>query len=326
MNLPINWGDVPAWIEGLSGFGQLVTALRNGRRQRADDFSDIVLREARLTGYQIAEIVERQEGVGSLILEAYEAAVRTTAQNQRWLLAKVLVSAFRGDDAYIDETSLLLRTAAALEAPDVRVLGQFARPRPDNFVDVPLVGALTQEDLKNAVGQDQRPLIDPIVARLIREGLIVDEAVGTFDYQPAWHLTAYGYRFLQFLPELRLSELRQAAVVGVWRRDRPESAFLRNLGPGDATLVELSVKLGSTPTSIQHSTAVYVGDDQGPLEVGEHLSLSPTLPLVLPAGEKVTIAFKGVASSVLAAAETIDIAWEDGSPVLGVRSIVPSKA
>lgn len=145
----------------------------------------------------------------------------------------------------------------------------------------------------------------------MREGLIVDEAVGTWDYEPAWFLTAYGYRFLRFLPGASPQQLMGATVVGVWANGNVDRLLLKNLGPGQATVRQMSIALGPTPTSIQHATPVPIVEDEGTLVAGENLEISPELPVTIEPGQSRHIACLGQGAKVLFASTTLHLTWVD---------------
>ena len=85
----------------------------------------------------------------------------------------------------------------------------------------------------------------PIVANLIRVGLVVDEALGTWDFEPSWSVTPYGFRFLRYVSRRLLPELEAATVVGV---HGSRSGFLiKNLGPGTALVTQLRVTTDGSP-------------------------------------------------------------------------------
>src|SRR5918996_5718835 len=133
MTLPVNLGDVPTWIQGVGGIAQVAEAVWHHRRARAAEFGRHVQDETGLDDEELGQQIAERADLAPIVFEGIEAAMKAAAEEKRWLLAKVLAAAFEGDDARLDEVSLLLRTAAALEAPDIRIVVEFLRPRPENF-------------------------------------------------------------------------------------------------------------------------------------------------------------------------------------------------
>jgi hypothetical protein len=154
-------------------------------------------------------------------------------------------------------------------------------------------------------------LITPILARLAREGLIVDDGVGTRDYEPSWRLTRYGHRFIQFLPGIPAHDLTKSTLAAVWARDQQPAMTVRNLGPGTGCLTRVQIKLGDTPTSIQHAMPESVVNDGGVLEVGEALTSDPALPLHIDPGVATAFTFGGPGADVLFARAQTILTWTD---------------
>jgi hypothetical protein len=144
----------------------------------------------------------------------------------------VLAAAVVGDDSRLDEVGIYLRTASSLEAHDIRVLADLPRPRPRNFASVPIVGAVHEEELAEALPPDQRALLTPIVSRLSREGLIADVAIGTWDYKAAWRLTPYGHKFLRFLPRTSRATYNAQRLWSFGRRIVTNDLSSATLVPG----------------------------------------------------------------------------------------------
>lgn len=324
MDLPVNLGDVPTWLQGVGGLAQIVEAVRARRRTQLAEFGRHLQEETQLDEEALARAIIASEELGALVLDALEAAMKAAAEDKRWLLAKVLAVAFSGDDARIDEVALLLRTVTGLEAPDIRLFAEFARPRPQNYAGVPMVGAIPESELASVLPSDQADLLAPIIGRLSHEGLVRDESEGTFDrFEPAWSPTAYGYRFLHYLPGMRPDILKSAVVVGVWSKGNVDSFLLKNLGPAKATITAIEVQLGPTPTSIQHGMAESVVDDEGTLVAGDNLKVSPSLPVTIDPGQRIEVACVGPAARVLYAATSLDLRWtDDNGDVVDVSQVL----
>jgi hypothetical protein len=178
---------------------------------------------------------------------------------------------------------------------------------------VPLVGAVREDELAQALPDEQRVLITPILASLAREGLIVDDGVGTWDYEASWRLTRYGHRFIRFLPGITTNDVMKSTLVALWTRDQQPVVTVRNLGPGSARLSGVQIKLGETPTSIQHAMKESVVEDAGMLEVGATLDSDPELPVHIDPGVAIDLTFNGPGADVLFARERTVLTWTDES-------------
>lgn len=275
--------DVVLWLGGAGGLAQVSQVAVGAWDRWGRDFLDRFQQESGLSDEEIAIAAKTREDLVSIMITGLDAAMRSAAQDKRWLLARVVASAFRHDDARLDEFSLFLRTASALEPADIRVLTAIADTRPNSFANVGIVGTIRTDELRGVLDDDQRSFLAPIVSTLIREGLVVDEAIGTLDYQPAWLLTPYGFRFLRFLPGSVPDELAKATVVGVHAQTY---MTLKNLGPSDALV-----------------TAVTITSD------GESLVPELPLPVDLEPGERFTWPASPLTES--GAIARIDLTWID---------------
>lgn len=239
MSVPVEWGDFPTWMQAAAGFGQVGHAIWMHRIAGAKAFAERLRDELGLDDGELADQIVTHAELGSLLVEGLEEAMRTQDSEKRWLLAKVVAAAFEGDDARFDEAAIFLRTARALEPSDMRALVEVARTRPDSLPNTAMMGAIRESDLANKLATDQRHFIKPMLATLVREGLVLDEALNTWDYtEPAWAVTPYGFRFLRFLPGRPPEELRRSTLVAAYFEPR---VSVKNLGPGPAALERLGV-------------------------------------------------------------------------------------
>jgi hypothetical protein len=239
VGVPIEWGDVPTWLQGIGGLAQVGHVVWTIQMNRARALVDGIRDSSNLDDDEIAARIEAQPQLASLLLHAIEEAMRARTDEQLQLLAKVIAAAVAGDDARIDASAVYLRTAGGLDPADLRVLTAIATPAPDLYPDSGLVGARRQSDLAERLPNDQQTLLLPIVSALTREGLIEDVALGTVGYQPAWRATAYAFEFLRFLPNPPV-EWRHASLAAV---ARSHGLVVRNLGMVDAELTTLSATI-----------------------------------------------------------------------------------
>lgn len=287
MNLPVNWGDVPTWLQAVGGIAQLGAAIWSIQVTRASEFARRLQSETGLDDGSMADSVHQNPEIASLTFQGLEASMRAAAQEKRWLLAKVVAASFRGDDARFDEVAVLLRTAAVIEPYDIRLLMEISKPRPDSFPDSPMLGAIRESELAGALRPDQSDLIAPVISILAREGLILNESLDTYYHHPAWSLTSYGHRFLHFLPNRSIASYSDTVVVGVHGAPR---LLLKNLGPGSARVTHVAVTCDGAP-----------------------LMTDPGAPIDLPAGGRIELPADDTVSPNGAA--TIDLCWIDEAGV-----------
>lgn len=141
-----------------------------------------------MTVEALAETIESDPFVAQLVEHGFEAAARSAAEEKRWMLAKVVAAAVRGDDARIHELDLFLRTVTELEPYHVRVLCEIASPRVGvgRLAGTSLEGAWDEEELAIGSSED-RHLVGAIASTLAREHLIRDLKEGKSP--AAWVLT-----------------------------------------------------------------------------------------------------------------------------------------
>lgn len=239
--MSLEFGDIGTWLGSLTGAAAL--ALGEVRRRRVESLLLNIDDLVDVNDQEVADRIRRNPELGALLLQALEESAKAKTDEKVVILARVVASALKSDDARVDEVAVFLRTAAALEPIDIRLLVTIATPRPDLHSDLPIVGAKTSEVIAASLQPDQAPLLSPILGVLSREGLIEDAALGTFDYEPAWRASPYGFRFLTFLP-IAPKEWNHAVVVAV--ATRGGSLIVRNLGFADAIVTAVTATSDST--------------------------------------------------------------------------------
>lgn len=248
---------------------QLGHAIWATQTQRAAEFGRMLGEELDRDDPDIVAEVSSRPDLAGLVFQGLEEAMRVRAEEKLHLLAKVVAAAFAGDDARIDESGLFLRTAAALEPIDTRILVEVGRVRAPTGNVVYLSGTIKEADLAERVERDQRVFLKPVLQRLLREGLVVDEARGTWGYiegsSSAYLCTPYGFRFLRHVPDGQRVWDGPSTVVGWFANDR--EIGVRNLGP-------VEVRIDSVQLKDQDGVSCYAGLVGEMVEPGDKWSVA----------------------------------------------------
>jgi hypothetical protein len=131
----------------------------------------------------LLDAVQGDERVADMLVTAAFAASRTSVEDKRRAMGRVVGRAAR-DDAAIDETQLMLRVLIDLEAPEFNVIARIAVVRGDR-------------DAARSI-TDGAPF--PVASALIRNGLV--ETGTTYDGdQVVVGLTPFGRSLLDFVRE-----------------------------------------------------------------------------------------------------------------------------
>lgn len=209
------------------------------------------------------------------------------------MLARIAAAGLLGevDDTEVDPLPLLLRTVEALDPPHIRLLVLVAMPQrgTGQLVGTALEGFLRAEDLEE-VWAGATGLVKPMLAVLARENLVEDRAIGTWDYHPAYGVTAYGRRFLRYLPGEPLPELEQAHLTVTM--SSTTEILIRNVGLASAQ--DLAV---AEPTGVD-AVSLYMGG-------------KPPQPFDLPPGENRRIPVRAPSASH-PLPYRVTVTWRDG--------------
>lgn len=278
--------------QALAAAGQLYFGVRAARQDAAAEFTRLLTEMLDLSAEEMAELLGHDR-LAELVGYAWEAAARTGSEEKRWILARIAAAGLRGevDDAEIDPLPLLVRTVETLDGPHIRLLVLIATPRPGTgqLRGTALEGFLAVDDLEG-LWPGAAGLVKPMLAVLERENLVEDRAVGTWDYRPAYRITAYGRRFLRYLPGEPLSELQQAHLTV--SMPSTTEIMIRNVG--------LAV-----------AEAVTVPEPKGVDAVSENMGGKRPEPFDLPPGEDRRIAVRAPTSSHPLPYH-MTITWRDG--------------
>lgn len=230
---------------------EVTRALDEIRAIRSEDFLTAVSEESAMEDAELMNKIRNRHDVALIVEEGLVAAMHSDSAAKRRLLARVVAAALRApDDAKIDELAVLARTVDAVDPLHLRMLVQLGTPKAGQgrCARTTLAGAMPLEELEELMPHEQRHLAGPILAVLERESLARDPNIGAEWITDVWAITEYGRRFLQFLaeddlPELDLVEyaaaLSSAEVVCFYEASSSVSLTLKNLGPGEATVVSV---------------------------------------------------------------------------------------
>jgi len=249
-----------------------------------DFWSRVKSHSGKSSDEEVVELVASSEERQIVFSSALEQAIGSDWEKTRDVLARIVADVLSGEEWRLDEITILLRTAAQLGRNDVAVLTELATPRPDRYEDTHFVGAASEADIASGLPADTGILLPPILGMLAMQGLIVDGALGTWDYGgPRWLLTPYAFRFFRHLaPTGDIERATFAVALGSAR------LYVRNLGLGSGSV-----------TSIEATS-----DGRG--------LLGPvTLPLELRAGEKTELPCDTNLDP--GAGARLSVRWVDGS-------------
>lgn len=223
------------------------SAIHRGRRERLRTWPPLVEELTNASGSEIQQILARYPVITELVARAWEAASRSAAEENRRLLAKVAAMAINSpdDNPHIDELAFIERSLEALEPPHLQLLRIIGTPRQGQgqLAGTSVEGYFTPEDLQKA-WPETGDFILPIVAVLVREGLIENRAAGVWDTTTAWGVSRFGRHLVDFLGDERDGQAEGAiAQISARLQDTGATSFpnliVRNIGPGRAAAVRL---------------------------------------------------------------------------------------
>lgn len=248
---------VAALLQGVAAVEQLHSKYDTIRRRRGNQFLDEVSEQTKKDIDDLTSAIGDDDFLAELFEGGLDSAIRTAAEEKRWLLAKVVSAALCGDGlATPDELRILLRTVAATEPPDIQLLALIAQPRPGTgqLAGTLVEGAVTLEDL-GQLWPEASTVFGPLLSVLQREGLVrtVSGTYATSQGLDAWALTPYGRRFIQFLPggPFEVPDLSNAHLDVRIEQDGM-APVVRNLGLGEARNVVIETYL-TDPNGVMSS-------------------------------------------------------------------------
>ena len=220
--------------------------VRSARSDRGQDFFHQLERESGRSGEALLALMEREDLYSEIVERGIEAAARSSSASKRQLLARVVASALAGTGhASPDPQLLLVKTVDAIEPVHVQLLVLLSCPvlGEGDFAGTQWEGRYTENDIANK-WPDLKGLVRPILAVLDREGLVETAGQGIYDtigdnFAPS----PWGRLLLSFLTEDELDGalLGAAAITCRYRTEPSPVVVVRNLGPGRATNVRVSI-------------------------------------------------------------------------------------
>jgi hypothetical protein len=232
----VQLGDVPAWIGAATGAASVYLGLRDRQQAQALNWAQTLEELTSLTGPELRQIVEDNPVIAQMVDLAWEEAAKTTSENKRRLLAKVVAAAIRGDAAAeVDPHPFLLRSVMALDHGHVTLLVLVATPLRTagqvlSDADLPSAEFDKAADREELLARwpATPDLLDPALAALEREGLIQLGPRSGCPAARAWRLTARAAQLghaaiaVTSLPSKRLhapppiGRLHRAGLLGAW--------------------------------------------------------------------------------------------------------------
>lgn len=264
MGLPIDYGNVPEWLQAAGGLAVVGDLLVQRRRERVVDFARKV--EELVGDPDRVREVTTSDAILSIVEKGIEGAARAHAEEKRWLFARVVSAAFSGDDARIDELDVFLSTVSALEPYHIRLFVEIAQPRPGGcpLQGTPLVGAVREAEIAASHDPADRHLIGPLLEALHRQHLVKDVAIGTWDYEQTWSPTEFGRRFLRYLVGGPFGEVGIAHTTVTCWSDRAKGVIhIRNIGLVHARVLggDVRTEPGFSWTPPPFPAAIAPGDE-----------------------------------------------------------------
>lgn len=164
--------------------------------------------EAGLDRDTIVKRLEEDEAIAQIIAEVVRGTVESDLRAKRRLLAQAAIRALE-DDAVVDEETVFVRTAAAIDTVDVRVLAIVGdppeRPEPDDPSQRRPEGTVFPDELIARWPGVEQLQAAPL-SSLIAAGLIENAGIGTMNGLTFWKPTMFGRQFLDRLLEEGLEE------------------------------------------------------------------------------------------------------------------------
>lgn len=193
-------GDLATWVGDFVvatvGGPAAVLATRSLFQRNANTWLRLVDDVAGVTVDDLREAFERRPAAAELFTTALEAASKTAQQQRHRLLAGIVAAGLKGSDGELDALLLLEQAAERLTDAHLRLL-LLIEENPQEIIEGTLGGpAGVTDEYLTALWPEVAELVVPLRSALLREGLIRDIAVGTWDYHGRWMIDAFGARLL----------------------------------------------------------------------------------------------------------------------------------
>ena len=225
---------------GLTG----LTAFQRRQSVRAEDVFEAMLNESERTAEVLASAIEDDDLLAEVFERAVEAGAKSAFESKRRLLGRVVAAAVNGTGfATPDRYLLLVKAIDAIEPAHVQLLVLLATPTPGEGVNAggESEGWSPPEDILRRWPEVEE-VLEPLLAGLANSGLT--DSRGTFGGLQAYAPSKHGRLLLKHLvrEDLRTTtDLGAAAIVGRIQPSPDWRIITRNLGPGVAQRVRISV-------------------------------------------------------------------------------------
>lgn len=179
----------------------LRSTIASKRVSRAADFAVMLEEAAGLSPDDLLRAVEQSDEHAELLATAWDAASRAPDERKRRLLARAAAQGITTDGAKIDDVPLIVRTLDELEPVHMKLLEVLRTVRVVQNGSLRVMGAMTTKQVVEE-WPEARESVEPIMAMLIREGLVLDVSVtqeATGFGGSLWSLSPYGERFYAFI-------------------------------------------------------------------------------------------------------------------------------
>jgi hypothetical protein len=186
------------------------------RVERVDRFGTTAAAEANITVDALVEEALADPRKLEVLGRATEAAARALDERKIDLLARIYAHGVHGHDL-IDETAVLVDAVRQIEGSHLRVLAVLSRPGPQLlpardskqttlsqvpgtvFDDPETRDVFAWRNDQLAAESGVGDALSALIAKLAGLGMVYDEGVGRWDFEPYWQPTPFGWNCLNYL-------------------------------------------------------------------------------------------------------------------------------
>ena len=216
MGLPVQWGDVGTWLGTATGIASLFRGLGMRQQVQFQGWAGMLEELTDLEPEDQRRVVEDNPVIAEMLAIAAEEAARTASDDKRYLLARVVAAALRGDatPGQVDALLYLTRTVAQLDPADLTLLvivgtTEDGNARPTEPFAVQGEDKQDEDSYQRSVYVHMKELMDrwPAPRELLSPALASLEQAGVIERRrgyvgggaASWALSGYGELFLKHL-------------------------------------------------------------------------------------------------------------------------------
>jgi hypothetical protein len=193
-------GDLATWVGDFFvatvGAPPAVLATHSLFRRNANSWLRLLNDAGGITIDDLREALESRPAAAELFTTALEAASKTAQQQRHRLLAGIVAAGLKERDAELDALLVLEQAAERLTDAHVRLLLLIEANPQEIIAGTPGGPAGVTDEYLTALWPVVAELVVPLRSSLLREGLIRDIAVGSWEYHGRWVIDAFGTRLL----------------------------------------------------------------------------------------------------------------------------------